>query len=311
MTSPVNDGQTLVPNPVLIGTGIVLSILFVLLIVLSLFLYSERTKRYERIADQFQGLVSVPVIQTNRLFTGYEDVTFLAIGLPKRKESHFSKLQKDLEPYNIVVNFWEGVNGKEIDYRDYPLADRYYKFFEDNIRQREAGLTKTDYRGHLGATLSHLSAIANMDQMTVVFEDDAVIGPDFRIELQKALAAVHKHDPQWEVLMLGFCCKYKDHFYCKKNDQEPVYEGGIVKLHYWFGAWGYVVRSHAAAQKILQGFDPIPWHIDLTMAEMAMNGQLRVYGCVPPLVNHPGYLRISSFDQDCYGDGVYTTDTNL
>jgi len=311
MTSKDESGSTRVPNHALLGGAILLALCFVMLVILGIFLSVERSKRYERKKDQFNALISVPDIHTNRLFTGYENVDFMAIGLLKRKESHYKKLVRDLKPYNIVVNFWEGINGKEIDYRDYPMKDRYRKFFEENIKARESGLTVTDYRGHLGATLSHLSAIRHIENMTVIFEDDAVICDDFRSELQKALAAVTKHDPQWEVLCLGFCCKYKDHFYCKLNDQEPVYEGGIAKLHYWFGGWAYVVKNKAAAQSILQGFDPIPWHIDLTMAEMAMNGKLRVYGCVPPLVNHPGYLRISSFDQDCYGDGVYTTDTNL
>ena len=276
-----------------------------------LVLYYQENNGHNTSYASYRSNINIPMMQTNRLFTGSEDVDFIGIGLQKRKTSHFDVLAKKLQKSHITLQYFEGINGKEIKLQDYNLAPQYLHFFENNIREREAGKTDIDYRGHLGCTLSHLAVISNVERMTVIFEDDADLVPDFRVQLEQTLADVTRYDPQWEILVLGFSAKYDDHMYHKLNDVEPIYPGGIVKLHYWIGLWAYVIRNKQTAQKILSMFNPMPWHIDLTIADNVRRGKIKAYGRVPPIANHPGWLRLSSWDVYQYGDpSKIKTDTN-
>lgn len=287
--------------------------LFVIIIVLVIVLVKERNEKYNlsQVNSPFKSQVYVPMDKTNRLFTGYEDVDFVCISMEHRKDTHYERLRSQLEVEGIELEWFKGINGKNLNPDDYNLAPRYRNFFKNNLKEFFAGHTKTDYRGHLGCTVSHLNVISHLKNMTVIFEDDAEIVPNFREKFQSVLAALTRHDPTWQLLLLGFCCRYSDHGYCKLNDREPVHEGGLVKLHYWIGGWAYCIRDRAAADHILELFNPMPWHIDLTMAEAARKGDLRVYGCIPTLCNHAGWLRSSSWDFWQIGDTKFIkSDTN-
>jgi len=37
------------------------------------------------------------------------------------------------------------------------------------------------------------------------------IVPDFRQKFQVVLATLTHHNPDWQLLLLGFCCHYSDH----------------------------------------------------------------------------------------------------
>lgn len=293
-------------------------ILFLIIIILCVIIADHQSKCRGTsygltIADTpFESANKIQLSKTNRLFTGYDDVDFVCISMEHRKDKHFARLEKLLETESIQLTWFKGIDGKQLNLNDYNLSHRYRLFFENNIRERKAGKTKTDYRGHLGCTLSHLGVIDSVKNMTVVFEDDAEIVPEFRRKFQSALGAVQRADPNWEVLLLGWCCNYNDHFFCKLNDSEPILDGGIVKVHYWIGGWAYCIRNQQVAQKILKMFNPMTWHIDLTLAEGARLGQLNVYACMPTIANHAGWLRVSSFDFYQKGDpGFIKSDTNL
>ena len=293
--------------------GCVLS-LFAIVVILIVILTQER-KQYQRLSqvnEPFQSQVKLNMNKTNRMFDNSVDVDFVCISMQHRKESHFDVLAEKLHNYNIKLTWFQGINGKKVNMDEYNLSPRYRQFFLDNEKQRRMKFTETDYRGHLGCTLSHLEVISNVEHMTVILEDDADPVPNFRDELQHKLAAVNRLDPDWEVLLLGWCCNYKDHPYCKLNDTEPIHEGGIVRAHYWIGGWAYLIRSKQVAKKIIADyFNPLDWHIDLTLAEASRLDQLRVYACMPTIVNHSGWLRISSFDFYQVGDvHLLKSDTN-
>lgn len=306
-------------NPIFYILLVWIFILFLVIVILSILMLDHqahcRGTSYGNLSISdipYQSADRILMTSTNRLFTGYEDVDFVCISMEHRKEKHFARLETLLKTESIVLTWFKGIDGKLVNLQDYNLSHRYRLFFENNIREREAGRTKTDYRGHLGCTLSHLGVLSSVRNMTVIFEDDAEIVPEFRNRFQSVLGYLSKHDPDWEVLLLGWCCNYKDHFYCKENDSEPVLEGGIVKVHYWIGGWAYCVRNQAVAEKILKMFNPMTWHIDLTLAEAARTKQLNVYACMPTLANHAGWLRVSSFDFYQKGDPSFIkSDTNL
>jgi GR25 family glycosyltransferase involved in LPS biosynthesis len=290
-------------------------ILLVLICIITVLLVQERNNNYKlaNIVRPFEKLQRDNTKTNNIFFTGkLEPIDFFAISLPKRKQTHFKVLKQDLQQENITLNYVQGINGKHININDYPLTTRYRTFFENNKYEFENHQTTKNYIGHLGCTLSHLKVIDNIENMSVILEDDADITPNFKHRLQETLGYTNNVDPEWEVIMLGFCANYNDHSYHKLNDKEPIYEGGIVRLHYWIGGWAYIVKNKLVAQKIINLFTPIPWHIDLGLAENARIGKLKVYGVVPTLINHPGKLRISSWDIYQFGNpSKLKTDTNI
>ncbi len=250
--------------------------------------------------------------QPNRMFSDYEDVDFVCISLEKRVETHFKALQQKLAPYHIELTHFPAIDGKKLNLEDFPMTPYYREHFLSNQRDFEQGKTKTFYRGHLGCAVSHLQVIKNMKHMTVIFEDDANPQPNFRRDLQTALASVSQLDPEWEILLLGFSANYDDYHFSKLNDREPIYEGNIVRVVNWIGGWSYVVRNQTVAQKILNFFQPMRWHYDLVLAEESRNNNLRVYGTMPTISNHVGHMRISSWNFTQVGQDIHLlkSDTN-
>lgn len=300
----------------MLGFKILLCCIFILLclIIILIILLVEKRNANNILSKKIPtNKININKQLTNSLFAtgGSEKVDFFAISLITRKETHFNLLEQDLKKENISLNYVEGINGKALNLEDYNLSSNYKDFFVQNQKELQMGKTQTNYMGHLGCTLSHLSILNSIENMTVILEDDADITPNFRYNLQKALNDVYNVDPNWEILLLGFCARYDDHHYHKLNDKEPIYFGGIVKVHFWIGGWSYIIRNKQIANKIKLLFNPISWHIDLTLAENARLKKLNVYGIVPPLINHPGLLRISSWDTNQYGDpSKIKTDTN-
>ena len=248
---------------------------------------------------------------TNDNFSEFGDLDVFGISLPKRKESHFRVLEKTLKSEGLKMNYFEALNGKDLDINDYNVTSRYAQFFEQNDKDRKAGIAKNDHRGHLGGLCSHLSVIEMVEKMTLVFEDDADLCPDFAKKLRKMVRDVTEIDEMWDILVLGMSSDYKHHFYNKENDQEPLYKGYLFRVHYWIGLWGYVIRNAEVAQKLLSFFNPVTWHVDIVIAENARIGNLNVYSCIPTIAKHPGLLRISSFDHNQIGRyDLIKSDTN-
>jgi len=290
-------------------------VLFVIILLLVGIIVQEQKKGHFR----FQGdnyhiyeAKNVTEFNTNRMYTGFEDVDFVCISLEHRVATHFDYLQSKLDKEQVKLTLFKGINGKSLNLNDYVMTPQYKAFFVNNQRELKEGKTKTNWIGHLGCTLSHMEVLANVQKMTVILEDDADPQPRFRERFQAAVSSLGKLDPQWELLLIGFCASYNDYHYHKLNDREPVYEGGIARIQAWIGNWGYVVRNRSVAQKILSFNSPLSWHIDLKISEGSREGKLRAYGCIPPLVFHAGSLRISSFDLTTVGDfSRIKSDTNL
>jgi GR25 family glycosyltransferase involved in LPS biosynthesis len=282
---------------------VVNALMFVIVVLLSL--------RMTHITDYGTNGIPKPCFN-NTMYTHRNDIAFYCISLPKRKD-HFEIVKKQLQAENIELVWFVGIDGKQLQFEKIKpyLSERYAKFFVQNRQDLETQKTTNDYRGHLGCTLSHLSIISKINKMTVILEDDVELVPDFRKRLESNIAAANQHYPDWHILLLGFCAKYKDHSFCKLNDAFPVIDG-ICKIKYWIGGWGYLIRDQKTAHYIFQNFQPtLKWHIDISLAEMAQEGRLNVLGCIPTLCNHAGRLRISSHDFWQVGHQLYRSDTNL
>lgn len=240
-----------------------------------------------------------------------QDIHYVAITIPSRKNKLFQRLSSQLAKFQLPLQLHWGVNKNTIDLSKVNLSPKYRDFFERNEKEFRAGKTKNNYIGHCAATLSHLEVLKNVQGPTIIFEDDAEIVPQFPERLHQVLNAVYHHDPDFDILLLGFCCRYSDHADCRLNDQYHVFQEGFAQVQFFIGAWGYFVKNQTVAAKILSYFDPIDWHIDLHMAAQIKQNKLKCYACIPTLVNHPGRLRISSFDFEQQGDVLmYQSDTN-
>lgn len=263
------------------------------------------------VAPSANEIASVPML-TRTNFDLVEPLDIWGISLPSRKKSHFQHLEKVLKSQGLVLNYFEAINGKTVDFSKLNLTPRYRAFFENNIKERLEGKTAIDYRGHMGATLSHLQVVKSVQRMTLICEDDADLVPGFRQKLEKFLVDVTEVDPQWEVLVLGFSARYSDYHYHKLNDSEPLHKGYICHLHAFIGCWAWLIRSPAVAAKIVKLFEPaMPWHVDLVISDAFRMGVLRAYSCIPTIALHPGLLRISSFNHTQVGNvTLIKTDTN-
>jgi len=246
-----------------------------------------------------------------------DDCLFVGISLPSRQVSHFQPLAAKLMKSNARLQLFPALKGSDLVLESYKLAPRYSEFFARNQREHAADPAKPNYRGHFGCTISHLTVIgafarqARENQSLLVLEDDADPTPKWRKKLDDALTNLREIDPEWQVLVLGCSANYKDHPSHKLNDVEPVYWPGLVRMHYWIGGWAYLIRSRAVADHIMAFFDPISWHIDIVLAEKTRSGELRTWACIPPIILHPGRLRISAWDQEQIGDvRLIRSDTN-
>jgi hypothetical protein len=281
-----------------------IGIFFVLLILVTLFCITSSSSNSSTQVVWELGITTSPTK------IGNYDIDFVAISLPKRKASHFSVLKDVLKKNNIEVAYFEAIDGKTLKYSDYNLAPRYIEFFENNRKERESGKTKTDYRGHYGCCASFLGCVKAARGAICIMEDDADLVPDFRNKLEITLKNLDQLDPNWQCLVLGFSARYSDYFYHKLNDHEPIING-IVKLQYWIGGWSLLFKSKEVATKVLSFFEPINWHSDLTLAEQTRLGNLNTYAPLKTLSNHPGLLRISSWNYDQIGNPrMIKSDTN-
>lgn len=243
------------------------------------------------------------------------DLDVYIITLPHRKEEFYDRLSETLETYGLHPKLEPGILGKGLDLDQLPdqiqITPRYRNFFLQNRASHRAGKTAKLMDGHLGASLTHLRITKKINRVTLILEDDAIPEPDFGDKLQRALAELEQQDNQWDILLLGMACQYNHSKHCYLNDGATI-RNGIVPIKYWFGGWGYVLSVTGAA-KIASALHPLPWHFDLSCADLARQGQLKAYATIPALVMHPGVLQVSSFKYTQRGDANrvrYRSDTN-
>lgn len=229
---------------------------------------------------------------------------YLCINLQHRRYK-YEKLRRavpDLELFSAV-------NGRDLDVHLYKrtklLTTSYTKHLENNPKQM----------GHLGATFSHvgvLQLICDEPSRTVVLEDDSILPENFKTKVQECVYKMDLVDPEWDILQLGFSCKYDSYDKCHLNDNIKIQAGCIIKLGYAIGLFGYVINGSRAAQRVLNHVFPISWHIDHFYQTLNLQNKIRLYATIPNIVFHPGKMEISSF-KEIYDTptGRYISDTNL
>jgi len=175
--------------------------------------------------------------------------------------------------------------------------------------------------GHLGCSMSH-SAVVKMlardsgppDQLWVVLEDDAVMPDGWVSEARRrARLLTDRVDPEWDMLLLGYSCMYRDDCRrCALNDGLRYHRAeGLAKVAHFQGTWAYVLNGRRAAQRLASMLYPQDWLIDTHYSTLAQKRGLRLWGCVPWVVYHPGHFGVSSLGYESRApEEQYRSDTN-
>ncbi len=175
------------------------------------------------------------------------------------REKRLAKCVKRLSflPPQVQVVPWAGTDGRKIDKKEW-LQKGWIK--DRHLR-----------RGQLGCFDSHLriwrSVVEqNLDQ-AIIFEDDVGIEVHHLPYVDRALANLQAHDPDWDVFYLALH-KYKP---CRKR---RLTEDLAVPLSNLIGTFAYMV-SQRGARKLMTGALPMVEAVDMYITRMAPS--LRLY----------------------------------
>ena len=129
--------------------------------------------------------------------------------------------------------------------------------------------------GGVGCALSHIAIwqwmVDNNQEVCLVFEDDAVVPPDF---IQKANGCINQStilkDPKkWDMWLLGGLWENLTHI---PDEPKAVRIGEFVLFH------AYVMTLHGA-KRLLKDVYPIHSHIDLWTSIYSYVHDFRIIGC--------------------------------
>jgi hypothetical protein len=160
-------------------------------------------------------------------------------------------------------------------------------------------------RGNIGASMSHIQIWEAMcscqdgSSYFMVLEDDAIISPSFAHQWPRLKEQLQERS-DWEILYLGWHCPEDQYEPCRCNRDvarsyphvvgksigDPV---ELVPMGYAIGCWGYLVRDPRVLLQTLPMKEPVDHHL--------MTHHVRAYGCVPPIIYHPGSTFITAYDQ--------------
>ncbi len=136
-------------------------------------------------------------------------------------------------------------------------------------------------RPAVGCFLSHLAIwrafLASGEERVLVLEDDAVPGPEFAPERNRAIMQAMPRDA--DILLLG--CTIMDGL------AEPTGDARFSRVYYYNGTFAYLL-TRQGAYALLPRMLPVRTHIDnqISLALVDDPVGLRVYGCEPRLFGH-------------------------
>lgn len=201
-----------------------------------------------------------------------DSIPAFCITLERRKDRwHRFQDQPGLE--GLEVKRFLGVDGKTIDVKSDPRIATITK--RNILTSTRRSHEEIDTVGAVGCSLSHIALwqwmVDNDQEVVLVFEDDAVIPPDFK---EKANACIQRStilkDPKkWDMWLLGG--KWED-FTQIPNEREMVRLGAFILSH------AYVI-TRSCAKHFLKSAFPIHCHIDMWMSVYAYLENLRLVCC--------------------------------
>lgn len=225
------------------------------------------------------------------------DFKSVCISLPRR-HAKYVRLQRLLKPDRVDLRKFPAVDGRHLDPKTYP-HDVIAPSFKHHLA------LKPHHIGNLGATFSHLHvwhrwAERGGNRVLLVCEDDMIPVSGFRAQVEDRLARLRASKVPWDVLLLGFTCGYDAYHKCHANDglaalPPLAVQGGLVRVKYFMGLWGYMLNGARAARRIVGSIYPQTCCIDHRLSQVLAKGDIQAVGCVPALAFHPGVMPADSW----------------
>ena len=203
-----------------------------------------------------------------------ESIPAMCITLERRAD-RWRRFQDQPGTRALSVKRFLGVDGKTIDL---DTDDRVTTLTKRNIKTKtRRSHEELDSIGGVGCALSHIAVwqwmVDHNQEMCLVFEDDAVVPPDFKERANQIIqhSTVLQNPKQWDIWLLGGLWEDKT-----RIPHEPK-ESGIVRVGSFVLFHGYVLTLNAAKQ-LLKSAYPIHCHIDMWTSIHAYLTDMRLVG---------------------------------
>jgi len=205
-----------------------------------------------------------------------EEIPAYCISLDRRVD-RWQRFMGQTVAAGLHVKRWSATDGKTIDVES---DERISVFARRNIIEKtRRSHEEIDSIGAVGCALSHIglwrALVMSKHEYFLIFEDDAVVPPDF-VERMTALLATSarlRDTSSWDVWMLGGAWK------AEQSDIDAARATGeaVVDLGRFYLIHGYVINRRAATTFLANCF-PIQAHIDHYMSMCARFEGIRVIG---------------------------------
>jgi glycosyl transferase family 25 len=191
----------------------------------------------------------------------------------ERRQDRWRRFQDQSGIDGLDIKRFLGVDGKTIDIRK---DDRVALCTKRNILAKmRRSHEELDSVGGVGCALSHIAVwqwmVDNNQEMCLVFEDDAVVPPNFIQGANECISksTILKDPKKWDLWLLGGLWENLTKI---PGEPKAVRVGEFVLFH------AYVMTLHGA-KRLLKDVYPIHSHIDLWTSIYSYVHDFRIVGC--------------------------------
>lgn len=191
----------------------------------------------------------------------------------ERRQDRWRRFQDQSGINQLELKRFLGVDGKTIDVRK---DDRVALCTKRNILAKiRRSHEELDSVGGVGCALSHIAVwqwmVDNNQEVCLVFEDDAVVPPDFVERANQCIqeSTILKDPKKWDMWLLGGLW---DNLTRIPGESKAIRVGEFVLFH------AYIMTLHGA-KRLLKDVYPIHSHIDLWVSIYGYVHDFRTVGC--------------------------------
>lgn len=191
----------------------------------------------------------------------------------ERRQDRWRRFQDQSGINQLELKRFLGVDGKTIDVRK---DDRVALCTKRNILAKvRRSHEELDSVGGVGCALSHIAVwqwmVDNNQEVCLVFEDDAVVPPDFVERANTCIeqSTILKDPKKWDMWLLGGLW---DNLTRIPDETKAIRVGEFVLFH------AYIMTLHGA-KRLLKDVYPIHSHIDLWVSIYGYVHDFRTVGC--------------------------------
>lgn len=199
-----------------------------------------------------------------------QDIPAFCITLERRLD-RWKRFQTQSGVQSLPVKRFLGVDGKTLDLR---TDERVATFTKRNILTKSRrSHEELNSIGGVGCALSHIAVwqwmVDNNQPLCLIFEDDAVVPPDFTQRANTLIGTSLLRDPKaWDLWLLGGTW---DDLSSIPKEKHLVRIGSFVLFHAY-------VMTLPMAKRLLKDVYPIHGHIDLWTSVYGYLNDLRIVG---------------------------------